>query len=59
MKYIVMLLIVIGLALADFFTGWIKAYVNDDVRSAKMRKGGLNKLAEIVVMGVRPAVLLS
>ena len=32
MKYIVMLLIVIGLALADFFTGWIKAYVNDDVR---------------------------
>ena len=52
MKYIIMLLIVIGLALADFITGWIKAYVNDDVRSAKMRKGGLNKLAEIVVMGV-------
>ena len=47
-----MLLIVIGLALADFITGWIKAYVNDDVRSAKMRKGGLNKLAEIIVMGV-------
>ena len=47
-----MLLIVIGLALSNFITGWIKAYVNDDVRSAKMRKGGLNKLAEIVVMGV-------
>lgn len=51
-NYIIMLLIVIGLALADFITGWIKAYIADDVRSAKMRKGGLNKLAEIVVMGV-------
>lgn len=52
LKYILMLLIIIGLALADFLTGWIKAYIADDVRSAKMRKGGLNKLAEIVVMGV-------
>ena len=51
-NYIIMLLIVIGLALADFLTGWIKAYIADDVRRAKMRKGGLNKLAEIVVMGV-------
>ena len=47
-----MLIIVIGLALADFVTGWIKAYCKGDVRSSKMRKGGLNKLAEIVVMGV-------
>ena len=47
MKYIIMLIIVIGLALADFATGWIKAYINDDVRSAKMRKGGLNKLANV------------
>ena len=52
MQYIIMILIIIGLALADFLTGWIKAYIADDVRSAKMRKGGLNKLAEIVVMGV-------
>ena len=52
MKYIIMLMIVIGLALADFATGWIKAYCKGDVRSSKMRKGGLNKLAEIVVMGV-------
>lgn len=28
MKYIIMLMIVIGLALADFATGWIKAYCN-------------------------------
>lgn len=51
-NYIIMLLIIIGLALADFITGWIKAYIADDVRSAKMRKGGIGKLAEIVVMGV-------
>ena len=42
MKYIIMLMIVIGLALADFATGWIKAYCKGDVRSSKMRKGGLN-----------------
>lgn len=52
MKYIIMILIVIGLAIADFITGIIKAYVNDDIKSIKMRKGGMNKLAEIVVMGV-------
>lgn len=52
MKYLIMLLIIVGLAISDFITGWIKAYIHDDVRSAKMRKGGLNKLAEIVVMGV-------
>ena len=39
MKYIIMLIIVIGLALADFDTGWIKAYCKGDVRSSKMRKG--------------------
>ena len=31
MKYIIMLMIVIGLALADFATGWIKAYCKGDV----------------------------
>ncbi len=52
MKYLVMLLIVIGLAVADYITGCIKAYIRDDIKSVKMRKGGLNKLAEIVIMGV-------
>ena len=52
MKYIIMILIVVGLAVADFVTGWIKAYIKGNVRSSKMRKGGLNKLAEIVIMGV-------
>ncbi|MCD8308602.1 MAG: phage holin family protein [Clostridia bacterium] len=52
MNYIIMLLIVIGLALADFATGFIKAYCNNDVSSSKMRKGGLNKLCEIIVMTV-------
>ena len=39
MKYIIMLMIVIGLALADFVTGWIKAYCKGDVHSSKMCKG--------------------
>lgn len=50
MQYIIMLLIVIGMAIADFITGYIKAHCNNDVQSSKMRKGGLNKLGEVVVM---------
>ena len=50
MKYIIMLTIVIGLAISDFLTGIIKAYIKNDLSSAKMRKGGLNKLAEVIVM---------
>ncbi len=50
MKYIIMLLIVIGLAAADYLTGIIKAYCNNDISSSKMRKGGLNKLSEIIIM---------
>ncbi len=52
MNYIIMLLIVIGLAIADFATGFIKAYCTDSVQSSKMRKGGLNKIGEIIVMCV-------
>ena len=50
MQYLIMLTIVIGLAAADIVTGWIKAHVNEDYSSKVMRKGGLNKLCEIVVM---------
>lgn len=50
MKYIIMLMIVLGLAVSDFVTGLIKGYVNHDLNSAKMRKGGLNKIAELTVM---------
>ena len=50
MQYIIMILIVIGLALSDIVTGWIKAHVNNDYCSAVMRKGGLNKFGEIVIM---------
>lgn len=50
MKYIIMLSIVIGLALMDFVTGIIKAYVKRDISSEKMRRGGLNKITEILVM---------
>lgn len=50
MKYIIMITIVIGLAAADFVTGWIKAYIKKDLSSTKMRIGGLHKLAEILIM---------
>jgi len=50
MQYIIMLAIVVGLALTDIVTGWIKAHVNDDYSSKVMRKGGLNKVGEVVVM---------
>ena len=52
MNYIIMLLIVIGLAIADFATGWIKGYCTNSWSSKVMRKGGLNKLCEIIVMAV-------
>lgn len=52
MQYIIMLLIIIGLALADYITGIIKAYCTNSLSSSKMRKGGLNKLSEIIVMTV-------
>lgn len=50
MQYIIMLTIVLGMAVTDFLTGIIKGYVNNDLSSAKMRKGGLNKIAEVLVM---------
>lgn len=58
MKYIVMLLIVIGLAISDFLTGFCKAYVLDMISSAKMRKGGANKVCEIIVMGTAIGVTI-
>ncbi len=50
MQYIIMIAIVLGLALSDFITGIIKGYVTGQLSSAKMRRGGVNKLAELVVM---------
>ena len=52
MKYIIMITIVIGLAAADFVTGWMKAYIQHDISSQKMRIGGIHKLAEILVISV-------
>jgi phage-related holin len=45
-----MLAIVTGLAVSDFVTGIIKGYVTGTLSSSKMRKGGVNKLGEIIVM---------
>lgn len=50
MKYIIMFLIVLGLAFADFITGYIKARCNDKVSSKALRIGGLHKAAEITIM---------
>lgn len=50
MKYIIMLLIVVGLIIIDYITGVIKAYASNTLCSRKMRIGGLNKLSEILVM---------
>lgn len=50
MKYVIMLAIVVGLALADFVTGIIKAAISRDISSQKMRIGGLHKIMEILVM---------
>lgn len=50
MKYIIMLAIVVGIALADFITGLIKAAIKRDISSQKMRVGGLHKIMEILVM---------
>lgn len=50
MVYIIMVALVTGLAAADFVTGWASAFIRGDVKSSEMRKGGIRKLAEIVVM---------
>lgn len=50
MQYIIMIGIVLGLALSDFVTGIIKGYITGQLSSSKMRRGGLNKVCELVVM---------
>ena len=50
MKYIIMFMIVLGLAGADFVTGYIKARCADKVSSKALRIGGLHKAAELVIM---------
>lgn len=52
MQYIIMITIILGLASADFITGLIKAYISGDLNSTKMRKGGLNKITELIIMTV-------
>ena len=50
MVHLVMIAIVIGLAACDFVTGWAKAFIAKNVKSDEMRKGGVRKLAEVVIM---------
>ena len=51
MKYIIMFLIVLGLAFADFVTGYIKAKCTECISSKALRIGGLHKIAELIIMG--------
>ena len=51
MQYIIMFLIVFGMAVADIITGIIKGYcLYGKPDSQKMRIGGLHKLSELTVM---------
>ena len=50
MQYVIMMIIVAWLAIADFITGLIKAYVTGTLNSTKMRRGGVNKVGELIVM---------
>ena len=50
MQYVIMMIIVAWLAIADFITGMIKAYITGTLNSTKMRKGGVNKVGELVIM---------
>lgn len=50
MQYIIMFLIVLGLAFSDFVTGYIKARCKDEVSSKALRIGGLHKASELVIM---------
>lgn len=50
MQYIIMLAIVLGLAIVDFLFGFFKACVTKSVSSSKMRRGGISKLCEIIIM---------
>lgn len=50
MQYIIMFLIVLGLAFADFATGYIKARCKDEVSSKALRIGGLHKISELTIM---------
>lgn len=50
MQYIIMFLIVLGLAFADFITGYIKARCSESVSSKALRIGGLHKISELVIM---------
>lgn len=50
MKYIIMFLIVLVLAIADFLTGYIKAKCKNRVSSKALRIGGLHKITELVIM---------
>ncbi|MDE6005481.1 MAG: phage holin family protein [Oscillospiraceae bacterium] len=49
-KYLIMILIVVGLAVSDWLTGNIKAHIKNDYKSSVMRAGLLHKASELLIM---------
>ncbi len=50
MQYLIMILIISGLAVSDVITGWIKAHLQNDYSSKAMRTGLYHKTAEFALM---------
>ena len=50
MQYMIMILIIVGLATSDWLTGNIKAHVKNDYKSSVMRTGLLHKASELLIM---------
>lgn len=50
MQYMIMILIIVGLAVSDWLTGNIKAHIKNDYKSSIMRKGLLHKASELLIM---------
>ena len=49
-KYLIMILIIVGLAVSDWLTGNIKAHIKNDYKSSVMRAGLLHKASELLIM---------
>lgn len=50
LKYLLLIITVVILAIADFITGLIKGACTTGIKSQKMRIGGLHKISEIVII---------
>lgn len=49
-KYLIMIVLVVGLAVSDWLTGNMKAHIHNDYKSSVMRAGLLHKASELLIM---------